>query len=452
VPHGLRSWPSIVRRSMAMFSLVLTACGGSSSGDGTPTIPVPPAPTTGALTVTIVSPGGAAVQVTGPASYSRSLTATETLSGLTPGAYSVVATPVTSSTYDFAPATAQQPVTVVAGATATTTVTYAATSGALTVSIGGLPSDRTGSAIVTGPGVTNTLTATGTVARLAPGTYTITPSPVADVSLRYAAATRTVTVSAGITATTGVTYALPIGARITTDRADDITGNQLKVLYALPSDGVDRALDTLGVLQRSVSSWQRWLSAQTTGRVMRLDTFGGGLDVQFVRLPRTDAQYRAFGALIRDSIEKDLAAAGVSTNTQKLYLTYYDGGHIDRCGSAAYPPLLPGRVAAIYLQGTITGGPNCNTNAFAATPTSTPGYIEFVGAHETMHLLGLVSAAAPDHGFTGHTITDPNDLMYAGSAPWTPSRFDQQRRNYFNPSGFTGAILNFATSPFVTTP
>ncbi len=445
----LRSFAVIRRRSMALLVLVLSACGGSGGSDATPTVPVTPAPTTGALTVTIASPGGAAVQVTGPASYSRALTATETLSGLTPGAYSVVAASVNSATYDYAPTAAQQQATVVAGATATATVTYAATTGALTVSIGGLPSDRAGSAVVTGAGVTNTLTATGTVARLAPGAYTITVTPVSDVSLRYAASTRTVTVSAGATASSAVTYALPIGARTSTDRADDTGGNQLKVLYALPSDGVDRGLDTLGVLQRSVSAWQRWLSAQTTGRVLRLDTFGGGLDVQFVRLPRTDAVYRAYGALIRDSIEKDLTSAGVSANSLKLYLTYYDGGHIDRCGSAAYPPLLPGRVAAIYLQGTIAGGPNCNTNAFAATPTSAPGYIDFVGAHETMHLLGLVSAAAPDHGFTGHTITDPNDLMYAGTAPWTPSKFDQPRRNYFSLTAFPAGILNFATSPFV---
>jgi hypothetical protein len=278
--------------------------------------------------------------------------------------------------------------------------------------------------------------------------YTIAAATVSDVSLRYAAITRTITVAAGATASSAVTYALPVGTRVTTDRADDATGNQLKVLYALPSDGVDRGLDTLGVLQRSVSSWQRWLSTQTSGRVLRLDTFGGGLDVQFVRLPRTDAVYRAFGAAIRDSLEKDLTTAGLSVNAQKLYLAYYDGGHIDRCGSSAYPPLLPGKVAALYLQGTIAGGPNCNTNAFALTPTAAPGYLEFVGVHETMHLLGLVSSGAPDHGFTGHTITDPSDLMYAGSAPWTPSKFDQARRNYFNPAGLGAGLLNFATSVF----
>ncbi|MEP6780326.1 MAG: hypothetical protein ABJC26_10580 [Gemmatimonadaceae bacterium] len=444
MPYLVRSWQPIFRRSTVLVVLILSACGGSAD---TPTVPL--TPTTGSLTVTISSPGGAAVQITGPGSYSRALTATETLSGLTPGAYAIVASSVNTATYDFAPGVAQQSATVVAGETAAAAVTYSATTGAVTVTMAGLPSDRAGSATVTGQGVTTTLTTSGTVARLAPGAYTITAIPVADVSLRYAAATRTVTVAAGSTAGSTVAYALPISTRSTTDRTDDVSGNQLKVLYALPSDGVDRGLDTLGVLQRSVSSWQRWLSAQTTGRVLRLDTFGGGLDVQYVRLPRTDAVYRAFGALIRDSIEKDLAAAGVSTNTQKLYLMYYDGGHIDRCGSAAYPPLLPGRVAAIYLQGTITGGPNCNTNDFPASPTSAPGYIDFVAAHETMHLLGLVSPAAPDYGFTGHTITDPSDLMYAGTATWTPSKFDQLRRNYFNLTGLGAGILNFATSTFV---
>jgi hypothetical protein len=151
-------------------------------------------------------------------------------------------------------------------------------------------------------------------------------------------------------------------------------------------------------------------------------------------------------------MENDLTTLGVTTNAQKLYLAYYDGGHVDRCASAAYPPLLPGRLAALYLQGTISGGPNCSANNFAVSPTAAPGYLEFVGAHEVMHLLGFVSPGAPDHGFSGHTITDPNDLMYAGTAPWTPSRFDQPRRNYFNPSGMAAGVGNFATSPYVIAP
>jgi hypothetical protein len=329
-----------------------------------------------------------------------------------------------------------------------------ATTGTLTVTVSGA-SAGVPSLQVTGPaGFAQTLTATTTINSLAPGAYTITAADLRDVGLRYQPDTRTVasTVTAGGTATATITYALPIAPRVSTDRSDEVTGAQVKLVYALPSDGVDRGRDTAGVLQRSTSSWQRWLATQTGGRYFRLDTFGGGADILFIRLPRTDAVYRAFGAQIRDEIERDLVAAGVATNTQKIYLTYYDGGHIDRCASAAWPPALPGRVGAIYLQGTIPGGSNCNNNPFVATPTATPGYLEFLAPHELMHLLGTVATGAPDHGFSGHTINDPADLMYAGTSPWRPATFDAGRRNYYNPAGLPAGLGNFATSPYVVVP
>lgn len=317
------------------------------------------------------------------------------------------------------------------------------------------PGVGTPSIQVNGPaGYSQTLAAGTTLNGLAPGAYTVTAQDIADVGLRYSVSPRTssVTVTAGGTASVALAYALPVASRVTTDRADEVTGAQVKIVYALPSDGVDRGRDTAGVLQRSTSSWQRWLAAQTGGRYFRLDTFNGGADVLFARLPRTDAVYRAFGGAIRDSIEKDLVAAGIATNAQKLYLTYYDGGHIDRCASAAWPPALVGRVGALYLQGTIPGGANCNTNSFAASPSAAPGYLEFLAAHEMMHLLGAVSTGAPDHGLSGHTINDPTDLMYAGTSAWRPSKFDQARRNYFNPAGLPSGLGNFATSTFVVTP
>jgi hypothetical protein len=326
--------------------------------------------------------------------------------------------------------------------------------GSLTVTIEGATAG-TPSVQVTGPGgFAQTVTTTTTISALTPGAYVVTAADLGDVGLRYVASPRTSnpTVTGGAAAAASIAYALPVSPRSTTDRTDEVTGAQLKMLYVVPSDGVDRGRDTSGVVQRSVSSWQRWLASQSSGRYLRLDTFGGGADIQFVRLPRTDAVYRAFGTFIRDTMEKDLTTLGVTTSTQKLYLAYYDGGHVDRCASAANPPRLAGRLAALYLQGTITGGPNCNTNNFAASPTAAPAYLEFVAAHEVMHLLGFVSAGAPDHGFSGHTITDPNDLMYAGTAPWTPSRFDQPRRNYFNPAGLAAGVGNFATSPYVIAP
>ncbi|WP_215406864.1 PQQ-dependent sugar dehydrogenase [Janthinobacterium sp. JC611] len=99
---------------------LLAACGG---GDA------PPAPGSGSLNVTIRGlPAGvaAAVTVTGPASYSKLLTASGTLDGLTPGTYAVGAASVLQGTASLVPVPATQQVQLGAGATASATVTYAA--------------------------------------------------------------------------------------------------------------------------------------------------------------------------------------------------------------------------------------------------------------------------------------------------------------------------------------
>ena len=88
--------------------------------------------------------------------------------------------------------------------------------------------------------------------------------------------------------------------RSTVDRPDDFGGLQVHVIYAVPSDGADRAFDTSGGIESSTASYQAWLSGQTGGRVLRFDTYQGPLDITFQRLPRPDAEYAALGRGARE--------------------------------------------------------------------------------------------------------------------------------------------------------
>lgn len=244
-----------------------------------------------------------------------------------------------------------------------------------------------------------TVTSNGLVTAVAAGTASI----VATSETKTGGATLIVT------ATTS--------GRATADRPDAVVGSQVHVMYVLPSDGVDRLLDVNGTLANSVGSWQTWLAGQTGGRRFRLDTSAGGsLDITFVKLARTNAVMTGYGGFVRDTIEKDLAALGFAV-PNKLYAVYYDGGSSFACGSGAWPPGLPGRVAGMYLQGTAPGAPNCNTNPFATSPTAAPGYLEYGMIHEVLHTLGFVAANAPHQRLNGH-LPEPNDLMYAGTLPW----------------------------------
>ena len=121
---------SLCRAALACLTLV-AACGGGGTTPTPPPPTPPPTPTaTGILTVTISGlPSGtnASVTVTGPASYSRTLTATTTISALAAGVYTVASSNVSATngtTYSASPAS--QSATVANGTTATVTASYVA--------------------------------------------------------------------------------------------------------------------------------------------------------------------------------------------------------------------------------------------------------------------------------------------------------------------------------------
>lgn len=219
-----------------------------------------------------------------------------------------------------------------------------------------------------------------------------------------------------------------IGARSLVDQPDDISGAQVKVLYVIPSDRVDRQLDLDGTLTRSIAVAQAWLRQESGGYRFRMDTRGGQPDITGVRLDLTDAQVMGGGVRQRDLLERELIRRGFNV-LGKIYVAYYEGGHQSTCGDGFLPPSLPGNLVAIYLHGTPPGARPCDTNPFATTE-GFPGYLEFSFAHEIFHGMGFVATCAP-HSNNGHVGDDPTDLMYAGSQPWAPSRLDPGRDDYF---------------------
>jgi len=221
-------------------------------------------------------------------------------------------------------------------------------------------------------------------------------------------------------------------ARPTADCPDDSDLPQIHLLYAIPSGGPDLELDTTGLIRASVESAQEWLAKASGGQRLRFDTCQGELDVTFVRLPRTDQEYSAFGNDASEQIEYDLWSAGFSA-PNKLYAAYYSGNFVP-CGQGPHPPGLPGNVVVLAPK-----TPSC-PEAFPAS--SLPSNWEFTLIHEIFHALGAVSTDAPDHCDEdpckpGHVKRPRNDLM---SAPdWEfPSILDDGNNDYW---GHTDAKL-----------
>jgi hypothetical protein len=222
---------------------------------------------------------------------------------------------------------------------------------------------------------------------------------------------------------------LGVPGRAGVDRPDDDDSPQVHVLYVIAADGEDRKLDVNGAIARSVAAWNGWLSGQTGGSRLRLDTAAGVLDVTFARLPSTTAALAAEGPYIRDRIERELSARRL-IKPNKLAAVYYDSYTPFSCGGGSWPPALIGKVAALYLRGAPIGAPTCDSNPLSPDGVAT-GYLELAMLHEVVHALGGAPACAPSQTLSGHVSDSPSDLMYAGSAPWRPSALDVGDDDYW---------------------
>lgn len=204
---------------------------------------------------------------------------------------------------------------------------------------------------------------------------------------------------------------------------------QVHAIYAVPADGQDRRLDVDGTIEHSLRSSNAFLLSASGSQSIRYDeSIENLVDVSFSSLPEDDAHYANMGVFARDALEVDVAAAGFD-DPRKMYLVYYDGTNPDACGGA--PPLgIGAHIAALYLRGTPPGAPPCESNPFATTNSSPAGYWEWSAAHELIHGFGYIHSCSPHH-FHAHTNDNPQDLMYAGDEPWTPTGVDPGQDDYY---------------------
>ena len=252
------------------------------------------------------------------------------------------------------------------------------------------------------------------------------------------------------TAATGGTSATPTSLlslpRATADRPDDVSGPQVHLVYVVPADGVDRGLDTNGVIAGTVSVWETWLAGQTGGRMLRLDTYQGADDITFVRLPQSNAELASAGVYVRDRIEADLKADGLIV-PGKIYGVYYDGSGAPTCGGGALPPVLPGQVG---------GALPARDTARRAAVRQQPVPLARTGARlprlrhaarACLDTLGFVPSCAPHFTLAGHVSDSPNDLMYAGPLPWNPTTLDVGHDDYFD--AHIPGCLDLSNSPYL---
>jgi hypothetical protein len=195
-------------------------------------------------------------------------------------------------------------------------------------------------------------------------------------------------------------------------------------MYVLPRDAEDRHLDTDMTLSNSLASGQDWLSEQTAGKKLRVDTFQGLVDMTFQRLSLTDAEIQSRGPIIT-VLEQELKARGFNA-PDKVYALYYEGG-TTICAQGDWPPENPGTYSGAYLHAAASAG--CGYD-LEASRGGQPELLDYVTVHEVLHTLGMVPECASHSTHNGHVGDSSQDLM-SNAPSWVRPVLDVGHDDYF---------------------
>jgi hypothetical protein len=131
-----------------------------------------PAPTTGALQVQITgipTGGQGKVVVTGPNSFTQTVTSSTTLSGLAPGEYRTRVDTITHENTKYGVSVVLDTFDIAAGETQSTNVAYSVTSGSINFTVNGLPAGANAEIRLLAPSFTAIASGSGVIGGLPPG-------------------------------------------------------------------------------------------------------------------------------------------------------------------------------------------------------------------------------------------------------------------------------------------
>ncbi len=198
------------------------------------------------------------------------------------------------------------------------------------------------------------------------------------------------------------------------DRVHDrMGGEQIHVIYALPSDGPDRFAELASSIATDVAAIDAWWRREDPTRAPRFDLFDfpgcesrfGNLDLSFVRLPDPTSVYLSDLDRFQRMATQLAGTPYVFAAHDKKYLVFYDGVVADS------------RVCGTGSGGRTTGGPLSYGIVYVRSGCDLTigdgGGIAYVGAHELLHALGALPPGAPHpcFGDDGHPCDSSLDVL-----------------------------------------
>lgn len=258
-----------------------------------------------------------------------------------------------------------------------------------------------------------------------------------------------------------------LGEHSYNDRPDDFPKlYQFHVLYVVTEDFKYTTRDLDGSVDEQVRLVNEWFSNQTDGKIMRLDTYQGQLDITFVILPITEAELFLYTAqnyekfdpayhgliYLHYALEEWLEKANATSpflSPGKLYITYFESSLAYVCGDG---PANGSRILGLYPSAYNLRDQNSCKAFLGAKQENQRGIWENILAHEMIHALGLPSACAKNLDDDGVHINDPlaqNDIMGSTLGIYDQNPLiDPNHDDYYltNSSGCT----DLSNSPFLS--
>lgn len=228
------------------------------------------------------------------------------------------------------------------------------------------------------------------------------------------------------------------GSPTAVDRPDVVTGRQIHVIYAYPSDWTPRASTYTSAIVDDLTELDSWWRSKDFTRTPRFDlaSFPGcsglpSLDISIVKLPFAWEHYAGDAGRF-NQVRTDLVTAGFG-NGFKKYVVYFDG-----------PVSRPSGNLTLCGQGTVNpsaGGVSGYSMLYAVCRESYPESGPLVVGHELLHSLGALSPGGGAHSCPGdvlHVCDSSQDLLYprfGAGERLSQKALDSGRDDYYGHSG-----------------
>jgi len=209
------------------------------------------------------------------------------------------------------------------------------------------------------------------------------------------------------------------------DKPDEFQGFQVKIIYVVPKDGIDRALDLDGSLQKIVTDGNSFLS-QEIQRTFPIDTWQGNYDIEFFRTSLTSSEIKSISDAHRVLFD-EMKIFERGTQNRKLYSFWIDVDVLNNGTACGYANINDIRHA-------IAIGPQCSGRSAQFEDNRVTAWV-----HEALHNIGVVDTNGDGCEFMSHETclrqryqVDPERKFYVGVS--TSAGSDVLRRRVWSGS------------------